>query len=106
MRVLQLELHAVTKTANDGRGMPRRWILRALSTLCAVLLVLGAAPAAAQLTIEITGAGEKRLPIAIVPLAGEGVLPARISTIVRADLERSGLFRGVEVPAGASSSGK
>jgi len=36
--------------------------------------------------------------VAIVPLAGEGALPARISAIVRADLERSGLFRGIEVP--------
>jgi len=95
----QLEWPSVTKTANDGHGMPRRWFLRALTAFCALSFALGVAPAAAQLTIEITGAGEKRLPIAIVPLAGEGVLPARISSIVRADLERSGLFRGVEVPA-------
>jgi TolB protein len=95
----QLESHSVTKTANDAPSRPRRGFLRTLFALCSVLLALGAAPAAAQLTIEITGAGEKRLPIAIVPLAGEGVLPASISSIVRADLERSGLFRGVEVPA-------
>jgi len=95
----QLESPPVTKKAIDGRSGPRRGFLRTLLTLWSVLLALGAAPAAAQLTIEITGAGEKRLPIAIVPLAGEGVLPARISSIVRADLERSGLFRGVEVPA-------
>jgi TolB protein len=52
----------------------------------------------AQLTIEVTGAGANRIPIAIAPLAGEGVLPASISAIVRADLERSGLFRPIEVP--------
>jgi len=40
--------------------------------LTAAVLMIAAAPAAAQLTIEITGAGEKRLPVAIVPLAGEG----------------------------------
>ncbi len=95
----QLESPSVTKTANDARGMARSGFSRTLFTLWAVLLALGAAPAAAQLSIEITGAGEKRLPVAIVPLAGEGVLPASISSIVRADLERSGLFRGVEVPA-------
>jgi TolB protein len=95
----QLESRSVTKIANEGRSMARRGFLRTQFTLWAVLLALGAAPAAAQLTIEITGGGEKRLPIAIVPLAGEGVLPASISSIVRADLERSGLFRGVEVPA-------
>jgi TolB protein len=38
------------------------------------------------------------VPIAIVPFAGEGALPAAISSIVRADLERSGLFRGLVVP--------
>jgi TolB protein len=63
------------------------------------LLVLGAtSPARAQLSIEITGAGATRLPIAIVPFAGEGALPPGVSTIVRADLERSGLFRGLEIP--------
>jgi TolB protein len=67
--------------------------------LIAALLLLAAAPSAfAQLSIEITGAGAQRLPIAIAPFAGEGALPAGISTIVRADLERSGLFRGIEVP--------
>src|SRR3954464_15591955 len=54
--------------------------------------------ACAQLAIEITGAGAQRIPIAIAPLAGEKVLPPGISTIVRADLERSGLFRGLELP--------
>ena len=91
----QLELHAVTKNANFGRAAAGRWFTQILG---AVLLLLGAASASAQLTIEITGAGEKRLPIAVVPFAGEGVLPASISSIVRDDLERSGLFRGIETP--------
>ena len=56
-------------------------------------------PAAhAQLSIEITGAGAQRIPIAIAPFAGEKTLPPGISTIVRADLERSGFFRGLELP--------
>src|SRR5436853_7772242 len=57
---------------------------------------LGAAHA--QLAIEITGAGAQRIPIAIVPFAGESALPPGISTIVRTDLERSGFFRGLELP--------
>ena len=52
----------------------------------------------AQLAIEITGAGAQRIPIAIVGFAGENALPPGISAIVRADLERSGLFRGLELP--------
>ena len=50
----------------------------------------------AQLSIEITGAGAQRIPIALVPFAGESALAPAISSIVRADLERSGLFRGLE----------
>lgn len=69
-----------------------RFFLALIATLC----ICGAARA--QLSIEITGAGAQRLPVAIVPFAGEGGLPAGISAIVRADLERSGLFRGIEVP--------
>ena len=67
--------------------------------LIAALALAAAAPSAtAQLSIEVTGAGAQRLPIAIAPFAGEGALSPGISSIVRADLERSGLFRGIEVP--------
>ena len=69
-----------------------------LKRLFAVLIMCFATAAAAQLSIEITGGGANRIPIAIVPFAGEGALAQGISAIVRADLERSGLFRGLEVP--------
>jgi TolB protein len=72
----------------------------------AALASLAAFCAHAQLSIEITGAGANRIPIAIVPFAGEGALPMAASAgagtgvtgIVRADLERSGLFRSLELP--------
>ena len=71
--------------------------------LAATLLSFAACAAHAQLSIEITGAGAQRVPIAIAPFLGEGALPAgagaSITSVVRADLERSGLFRGLEVPA-------
>ena len=58
-----------------------------------------AAQAAAQLEIIVTDPGAQRSPIAIVPFAGEAAVGHAASPpIVRADLERSGLFRGVEVP--------
>src|SRR3970040_989074 len=70
--------------------------------LAAVLAICAACSAHAQLSIEITGAGAQRIPIAVAPLAGEGALldasGVGISAIVRADLERSGLCRGLEVP--------
>ena len=63
------------------------------------LMCLLAVPAArAQLSIEITGATAQRSPIAVVPFAGEAALGTGISAIVRADLERSGVFRTLELP--------
>src|SRR5687767_3490286 len=66
--------------------------------LLGVIFSLAAASAGAQLSIEITGAGAQRTPIAIVPFPGEGAVGTSLTAIVRADLERSGLFRGLEVP--------
>ena len=66
--------------------------------LIATALLFWASLAHAQLAIEITGAGAQRIPIAVVPFAGESALPPGISAIVRADLERSGFFRGLELP--------
>jgi TolB protein len=52
----------------------------------------------AQLAIEITGAGAQRIPIAVAPFAGEAALGPSITAVVRGDLERSGQFRGLEIP--------
>jgi TolB protein len=68
-----------------------RWFL-----LCIALIA--ASSARAQLAIEITGATAQRSPIAIAPFAGEAVLGQSVTGIVRADLERSGLFRALELP--------
>jgi TolB protein len=68
--------------------------------LCGLFVLLAASGARAQLQIEITGATAQRTPIAIAPFAGETVLGSSpITAIVRADLERSGLFRALELPA-------
>lgn len=61
------------------------------SLLATALLVLSFA-AHAQLSIEITGAGATRFPVAIPVLENEGALPRSVSDVVRDDLERSGLF--------------
>jgi TolB protein len=74
-------------------------MMRAMKKLFAVILLCFASAAAAQLSIEITGAGSRRIPIAIAPFAGEGALVPGVTSIVRADLERSGVFRTLEVPA-------
>ncbi|MBT9515362.1 MAG: Tol-Pal system protein TolB [Methyloversatilis discipulorum] len=67
-----------------------------LFRLMAAALLFAAQFAHAQLTVEITGAGANRIPIAIANFAGEGLLPQALVGVVRADLERSGLFKLVD----------
>ena len=62
----------------------------------AVLLLAFSFAARAQLTIEITGAGANRIPVAIADFAGESAVAKAISSVVRADLERSGLFKLID----------
>ena len=65
---------------------------RVLRTLFFAGLILLARTAGAQLNIEITGAGANQIPIAVLQLAGEGVLPGSISDVVAKDLSNSGRF--------------
>jgi TolB protein len=50
----------------------------------------------AALEIEISGGGAQQVPIAIVPFAQSGNREDNISSIIAADLKRSGLFRVLE----------
>jgi TolB protein len=70
--------------------------MRKLASLAAVLLLV-AAPAHAQLTIEIIGGGANQIPVAVLPFAGESALPQSITEIVEQDLTRSGRFRAIFV---------
>jgi TolB protein len=47
----------------------------------------------AQLTIDITTSGGRQIPVAVLPFAGEAAQPQAVSTVVGADLARTGLFR-------------
>lgn len=67
--------------------------------LMAALGATAAIPSWAQFRVEVTGVGLTQLPFAIVPFRGEVASPQKISAIIRADLERSGQFRGIEPPA-------
>ena len=64
-------------------------------------LLVQAPFASAALTIEIIGAGEHQIPVAIVPFGGDGNLAQTINSVVTGDLQRTGLFRLVD-PAGKS----
>ncbi|HET8746090.1 MAG TPA: Tol-Pal system beta propeller repeat protein TolB [Ramlibacter sp.] len=77
---------------------PGRWRRRELVALLGASLA--SAPTLAQFRVEVTGVGLTQLPIAIVPFRGEAGLPQKIASIIQADLERSGQFRGID-PAGS-----
>ena len=62
----------------------------------AALMASSAVPALAQFRVEVSGVGLTQLPIALVPFRGEAQSPQKISSIVQADLERSGQFRAVD----------
>ncbi|AYH45769.1 Tol-Pal system beta propeller repeat protein TolB [Azoarcus sp. DN11] len=74
-----------------------RKLLSAYRLLLAATLTLVSAVAQAQLSIEITGAGASRFPVAIPVFENEGSLPRGVTDVVRADLERSGLFSLVDM---------
>ena len=75
--------------------------LRVLRGMLGLLLLAQASVANAVLSIEIIGAGENQIPVAIVPFGGDAKLAQSINEVVAGDLLRSGLFRLVD-PAGKS----
>ena len=64
------------------------------------LLAVGTLPLAlsaqAQFRVEVSGVGLTQIPIAIATFRGEAQAPQKIGAIVKADLERSGVFRAVD----------
>ncbi|MBU6444628.1 MAG: Tol-Pal system protein TolB [Alphaproteobacteria bacterium] len=73
----------------------------ALACAAAVAILLGAvAPAAAQLHVDVTQGNIQPLPIAIPDFVGtqpsDAAAAANIASVVRADLERSGLFKPLD----------
>jgi TolB protein len=59
--------------------------------------LLGAPGAAqAQFRVDISGVGATQIPIAIAKFRDEARVPQPMSAIIKADLERSGLFRSLD----------
>ena len=71
--------------------------LRVLRSMIGLLLLVQVSVASAVLDIEIIGAGEHQIPIAIVPFGGDDLLAKTINAVVMGDLQRSGLFRPVDL---------
>lgn len=71
-------------------------VMRMLKGVIGLLLLAQASTASAALSIEIIGAGEHRIPVAVVPFGGDAKLAQTINEVVTGDLQRSGLFRMVD----------
>ena len=72
-------------------------VLRILQGLIGMLLLAQASLASAVLSIEIIGAGEHQIPVALVPFGGDSKLAQIINDVIAGDLQRSGLFRLVDL---------
>ena len=74
----------------DRRVNPVLWHRR---RFVAALAATAALPAAAQFRIEISGVGATQVPVTVAVFRNEDKAGVAVAEIVRADLERSGLFR-------------
>jgi TolB protein len=70
--------------------------MKKLLAVLAVLAAFAAQPAVAQLRVDVTQGVAQPLPIAIPDFVGDPQAGANIAGVVRADLERSGLFRPLD----------
>jgi TolB protein len=73
---------------------PTRWAAAMLRVCASMLLMAFAAPATAQLNIEIRRGVERPVPVAVVPFGWQGVgeAPYDLAAVIAADLGNSGRF--------------
>ena len=70
---------------------------RCFLKLIAIASLVAVMPyAQAQLKVDISGVGANQIPISIASFADEPLTGHSISGIIRADLQRSGLFKIIE----------
>ena len=72
---------------------PESLPLKSRRRILAGLGVLTAWPAAAQFRVEVSGVGARQFPVAVAGFRDQDKAGVPVADIVRADLERSGLFR-------------
>ncbi|MBC7730655.1 MAG: Tol-Pal system protein TolB [Bacteriovorax sp.] len=80
-------------------------IRRQFCSAAGLALLIPTLPALAEFRVEISGVGATQLPIAVVKFRDEerSTPSLSLSAIVRADLERSGVFRSIDMPASAAT---
>ena len=77
--------------------------MKKLHSFVFTLGLIAGASAQAQLKIEISGVGSNQIPVAVAAFADESMAPAQISSIIKADLERSGVFKVIDAGAVADN---
>jgi TolB protein len=90
---------AARPTAGDTSALSRRGFVRGCGTALGVSALLPAPLALAQFRVEITGIGATQVPVAVAPFRGETEAGLSVASVVRANLERSGVFRIVPTDA-------
>jgi TolB protein len=70
-------------------------LIRRLMLTCTFLTVSMAAKA--QFRVDVSGIGLQQIPLASMVFKDEGRAPQAVSDIIRADLERSGVFRNIKL---------
>ena len=65
-------------------------------TLAMSGLLFASSSAFAQVKVEVVGVGSNQIPVAVAAFADEGAAPAQVSAIIKADLERSGVFKVID----------
>lgn len=78
--------------------------MKKLHTLLFSASLLMGTAAHAQLRVEIAGVGSNQIPVAVAAFADESVAPEQVSAIIRADLERSGVFKVIDARQAISDS--
>ena len=66
------------------------------SLLVALFLLQASLFARAELRVDISGVGANQIPIAVATFANESISGQSASAIIKADLQRSGMFRLID----------
>ena len=70
--------------------------LRLSACLLSLMALFFHAPAQAELVVDVSGFGANRLPIAIADFGGDAPYSRVLTSVIRADLERSGQFKLID----------
>jgi TolB protein len=68
----------------------KNWLLSVFCLLCANA-------GHAQFRVEVSGVGTTQIPVAVTPFRGNDVSVQKMAAIIQADLERSGIFRSIDL---------